>query len=79
MSKKTYRELSEIAIEIARRRGMPLLWYPFEFVAALNGVMVRGGEFALVTRGPRKGQPNYKKRLKPRDRDEWVVVTSDME
>lgn len=36
-------------------------WHPWLFECIKGGVLVTGAVCPLVTRGPRKGEPNYRK------------------
>ena len=49
--------MEEKAKEIVGIEG----WYPYQFERVKNGILVTGAVFDLVTRGPRKGQPNFRK------------------
>ncbi len=56
--KRKHMTLEEKAAAIVGLEG----WVPFIFERLENGVLVTGAVCPLVTRGPRKGQPNYRKR-----------------
>jgi len=49
-------------------------WYPYEFERVENGILVTGAVFEPITRGPRKGRPNFRKMDKSTKRT--VVVTT---
>jgi hypothetical protein len=50
-------ELEQEAITLVGVDG----WYPWEFERINNGVLCTGAVCPLITRGPNKGQPNYRK------------------
>lgn len=50
-------------------------WYPYEFWSVLNGMFVKCAKFEPVTRGKRKGQPNFRKQKPGTER--YVVLLSD--
>jgi len=49
-------------------------WYPYQFERIENGILVTGAVFEPITRGARKGQPNFRKMNKSTKRT--VVVTT---
>lgn len=55
-------------IEIWTAYGQKFLknkhWYPWHFEAIAGGILMTGAECPLITRGPRKGQPNFSKKDK---------------
>ena len=49
---------------VARKIGkFPADWHAWYFEKVVGGLMVKGARCAPVARGPRKGEPNYRKRL----------------
>jgi hypothetical protein len=46
-------------------------WFPWYFEAGVNGLLCKGAECPPITRGKRKGQPNFRKRNKA---TECIVV-----
>lgn len=49
-------------------------WRPYRFERAVNGTVCTGAVFAPVTRGPRKGEPNWS--LKDERTESIVFVRS---
>ena len=47
-------------------------WFPWQFEAIANGVLCKGAVCPLITRGPRIGEPNYR-RHDPATRSSVVV------
>jgi hypothetical protein len=39
-------------------------WFPYYFERLENGVLCKGAQYPLITRGPRKGEPNFRKPIK---------------
>lgn len=50
-------ELAEIAAQKIQLKG----WAAYDFEAIHGGVLCTGAVCPLVTRGPNKGRPNYRK------------------
>lgn len=61
------------AAAAARKVGNTPGWFPFEYIAATGGMIVKGGVLREVTRGPNKGQ------LTANGCNVDEVVVSDME
>jgi len=51
-------------------------WYPWLFESAVGGIVCTGAVCPLITRGPNKGQPNFKKK-DPATQSIVIVPSSD--
>lgn len=51
-------------------------WVPWKFRAIHGGVLCEGAVCPLITRGRRKGQPNYRKGDPSTRREVFVAATS---
>lgn len=56
--------------------GLPENWHAWYFEKVANGLLCRGAVCPPITRGPNKGQPNYRKASK--DRTTVVIPTEQL-
>jgi len=47
--------------DAARKLSGKENWHPWLFESTVNGVICTGAVCPLITRGPRKGEPNFRK------------------
>jgi hypothetical protein len=66
-------DMDIIAAQKARTRG----WYPYQYESVTGGLLVTGAVFEPVTRGKRKGLPNFRREVSG-TRQRVVVAASEM-